>query len=104
MPLKKSAADAVYATIESRRPAIRVKVAPSTGFLNQSCAAAPSKSFFNTIGHERTHAAQSEARCPPDLFDHFVGTQQDGLGNSQADRRRGLPVDDQFEFRRLLDR
>jgi hypothetical protein len=53
MLLKKSATDAVHATIESRRPAIRIKIATSTGFLNQSCAAAPSKSFFNTIGHER---------------------------------------------------
>jgi hypothetical protein len=48
--LKKSLARAEHATIESKRAAIRISVAPTGGFLNQNFAATPSKSFFNTIG------------------------------------------------------
>jgi hypothetical protein len=59
MLLKKSVARVVYATIESRRSAIRIKVALATGLLNQSCAAAPSKSFFNTIDPLRTWSYRS---------------------------------------------
>jgi hypothetical protein len=53
MLLKKSAARAECATIESKRPAVRIKVARTTGFLNQNCPAARSKSFFNSIGQKR---------------------------------------------------
>jgi hypothetical protein len=53
MLLKKSVARADDATIESESHAIRINAAPATGFLNQSCAAGHSKSFFNTIDHER---------------------------------------------------
>jgi hypothetical protein len=61
MLLKKSVAGAVYATIESRRSAIRIEVAPSTGFLSQSCAVAPSKSFFNNIGQNQSPAFATRA-------------------------------------------
>jgi hypothetical protein len=54
--LKKSVARAENATIESKGPAIRINVAPTTGFLNQSCAATRSKSFFNAIGPQLPHA------------------------------------------------
>jgi hypothetical protein len=67
--LKKSVADAVHATIESRRSAIRIKVASSTGLLNQSCAAAPSKSFFNTIGQNETCRGTATMSGPPQISD-----------------------------------
>jgi len=44
--LKKSVGKAEYATIESKRSAILMEAALATGFLNQNCAAASSKSFF----------------------------------------------------------
>jgi hypothetical protein len=63
MLLKKSAARAECATIESKRPAVRIKVARTTGFLNQNCAAAGSKSFFNSIDPSRTWATQHFRRA-----------------------------------------
>jgi putative ABC transport system substrate-binding protein len=52
--LKKSLARAEYATIKSRRVAIRISVAPTAGFLTQNCAATPLKIFFQ---HYRPEAA-----------------------------------------------
>jgi hypothetical protein len=65
MLLKKSASRADDATIESTKPAIRINVAPATGLLNQSCVPAPSKSFFNTIGHEVPLDKIDAAAGPP---------------------------------------
>jgi hypothetical protein len=65
MLLKKSVARAEYAPIESRRAAFRINVARWPGFLNQSCRATRSKSFFNGIGHERRFARVVNASAFP---------------------------------------
>jgi hypothetical protein len=49
MLLKTLVAKAEYATIEWRRPSIRIELALATGFLDQNCAAAPTKSFLSTV-------------------------------------------------------
>jgi hypothetical protein len=38
------------------------------------------------------------------LFDHVIRTEQHGRRDREADGRRGLGVDDQFEHGRLLER
>ena len=37
------------------------------------------------------------------LFDHLVGAQQEPFRDRQAECLGGCPVDDEFEFGRLLD-
>ena len=47
--------------------------------------------------------AQSGKRPLAFLLDHFIGADQQRLRDGEAQRFGGLAVDDQFEFRRLLD-
>ena len=86
MLLKKSVADAVHATIESRRSAIRIKVASSLGLLNQSCAAGPSKSFFNTIGQNEPPTSRPTATGPPQKAAVKAGGRHLGCGPFAAIR------------------
>src|SRR5438876_189269 len=53
----------------------------------------------------RTHAPQ-HTTCTGcnDLLDHLIGAGEEGFGNRKADRLRGFDIDDQLEFRRLLNR
>ena len=48
---------------------------------------------------EETHAPQQTAS----LFDHLVGERQQGRGHDDAERFRGLEVDDKRKLARLLD-
>jgi hypothetical protein len=72
MPLKKSVAKGGYATIESRRPAVRINVARTIGFFESKCAAARSKSFFNTIGHQRRINAVRDESASPSIVPELV--------------------------------
>src|SRR5712672_3472658 len=76
-------------TIESRRPAIRARLAPAAGFLNQSCAATSSKSFFNSIGHLRK-SAPGRQDLPATRF--LFGADRDRL--LPGTDRRGRGCDD----------
>src|SRR5262245_3116934 len=49
---------------------------------------------------EATYAAQQTTL----LFDHLVGRLQEWLRDGEAKRLRSLEIDDEFVFRRLLDR
>jgi len=49
--------------------------------------------------HERTHAPQQFEW----LFDHLVGERQQGRGHDDAERFRGLEVDDKRKLARLLN-
>ena len=44
------------------------------------------------------------AKNPVPSFDDLVGAGEDRLQNSEAERLGRLEIDDQLEFRRLLDR
>jgi len=48
---------------------------------------------------QATYAPQQKAS----LFDHLVGERKQLVRNLEAERLRGLEVDDQLEFHRLLD-
>jgi hypothetical protein len=61
--LKKSAADA---TIESRRPAVRIKIAPSTRIFESKLRSRTLKIFFNTIGHNRPTYSALVCLLPPE--------------------------------------
>src|SRR5215510_955311 len=81
--------------------------------------------FFNSIGQKRTFAVQKGmSALPPEadmcgapahvrygpkadiatLFDHLVCAQQERLRDREADFFRGLEIEDELEFRGLLDR
>jgi hypothetical protein len=48
------------------------------------------------------HLGHSLSRQP--LFDHFIGTREQGRGHGEAQRLRRDQVDDEIELARLLDR
>src|SRR6266851_10531837 len=48
--------------------------------------------------------AMPGARALPYSLDDLIGPQEERLRDRQAERLRGLEVDDQLELRRLLDR
>src|SRR5262249_23268291 len=52
---------------------------------------------------ERKRGGKERASTMPSL-DDLVGTAEDRQRNGQAERIGGLQIDDQLEFRRLLDR
>jgi hypothetical protein len=57
------------------------------------------------VGSEpRAYAPQKTAAQVEYLFDHPVGKREQLVGNGQAERLRGLEVDDQLELGRLVDR
>ena len=56
------------------------------------------------LGSNVPKPAVSNRSKADDLFDHLVGAQQQRGGQLNADRLRGLEVDDQLVFDRLLDR
>src|SRR5947207_4736013 len=47
--------------------------------------------------------AGSRQLCLAHSFDHLVGTQKKQFGDRQPERLRGLEIDDEIEFSRLLD-
>ena len=53
--------------------------------------------------HVRISAPIARSGHSPALFDHLVGAREDRLRHGEAERLRGLEVDDQLEFGRLLD-
>src|SRR3974390_1705898 len=54
---------------------------------------------MSALGQKRTHAPQQAA-----LFDHFVGERKDRFWDGQTERFRGLVINHQLVFGRLLDR
>src|SRR5215204_6488823 len=49
-------------------------------------------------------ASSTSVRPPAASFDHLVGAREEGRWDSQVEHLRGLEIQDQLEFRGLLDR
>lgn len=63
---------------------------------------------MSALCHNQTHATQQgysrTAANHTRLFDNLVGALQKRLWNRQPDRLGGCGIEDEIEFRRLLDR
>ena len=60
--------------------------------------------FYNKICQEGTHAAQQTTQLVASLFDHLIGAGEQCGWHGEAERLCGLEIDDQLDFRGLLDR
>ena len=56
-----------------------------------------------TCAAQRPMSAKGQKRTLRDLLDHFVGTALQRLRHGNAKRLGGLEIDDQLDFRQLLD-